>query len=79
MKKFIIVLLLIVAAIFPILFIPLLAATLLITFVVIPQLAKHGVWVRLFAESNALRFGLPPDGGWQQLEQALELEQHLMG
>ena len=42
-------------------------------------LAKHGVWVRLFAESNALRFGLPPDGGWQQLEQALELEQHLMG
>ena len=44
MKKFIIVLLLIGAAIFPILFIPLLAITLLITFVVIPQLAKHGVW-----------------------------------
>ena len=41
--------------------------------------AKHGVWIRLFAESNALRFGLPADGRWQQLDQALKLEQHLMG
>lgn len=34
-------------------------------------LAKQGVWVRLFEECLALRFGLPPDNGWQRLEAAL--------
>jgi cobalamin biosynthetic protein CobC len=36
------------------------------------HLAKQGVWVRLFTEASALRFGLPPDDGWQRLEAALK-------
>jgi hypothetical protein len=44
MKKFIIAALFIVAAMLPILFIPLLALTLVIILVVIPYFAKHGVW-----------------------------------
>jgi len=42
------------------------------------HLAKHGIWVRLFSkvsglkEQSALRFGLPPDDGWQRLEDALK-------
>lgn len=43
MKKFIIALLFIVAAIFPILFIPLLAATLLVTIVITPYV-QHHMW-----------------------------------
>lgn len=38
------------------------------------HLARHGIWVRLFAEMDvppALRFGLPPATGWEKLEQAL--------
>lgn len=35
------------------------------------HLAKHGIWVRLFANEPALRFGLPPDDGWLRLENAL--------
>lgn len=33
--------------------------------------AKQGIWVRLFSEASALRFGLPPDDGWERLEVAL--------
>jgi hypothetical protein len=44
MKKFIIAALLILAAIFPILFLPLLAISVVIIFFVIPYVAKHGVW-----------------------------------
>jgi len=36
------------------------------------KLAAKGVWVRLFKEQPALRFGLPNDNGWQQLERALQ-------
>jgi cobalamin biosynthetic protein CobC len=36
------------------------------------KLAAKGVWVRLFKEQPALRFGLPNDNDWQQLEQALQ-------
>lgn len=36
------------------------------------QLAQQGVWVRKFSEQPALRFGLPDDDRWQQLEQALQ-------
>lgn len=36
------------------------------------QLAQQGVWVRKFTEQPALRFGLPDDNRWQQLEQALQ-------
>jgi cobalamin biosynthetic protein CobC len=36
------------------------------------KLAAKGVWVRLFKEQPALRFGLPSDKGWQQLEAALQ-------
>ncbi len=35
------------------------------------QLAEQGIWVRLFEEPHALRFGLPPEHGWQVLCQAL--------
>jgi cobalamin biosynthetic protein CobC len=38
------------------------------------HLARHGIWVRLFAEDDvplALRFGLPPASGWEKLAQAL--------
>ena len=34
--------------------------------------AKQGIWVRLFNEVPALRFGLPPDDGWERLESALK-------
>lgn len=36
------------------------------------HLAEHGIWVRLFKELGALRFGLPPEHGWQKLEGALK-------
>lgn len=39
------------------------------------HLARQGIWVRLFAETNthhALRFGLPPATGWGKLELALQ-------
>lgn len=36
------------------------------------HLAKQGIWVRLFTETPALRFGLPPDDGWVKLENALK-------
>lgn len=35
------------------------------------HLAKQGIWVRLFAEFSALRFGLPPADGWERLDAAL--------
>lgn len=35
------------------------------------HLAKHGIWVRLFSQWSALRFGLPPSNGWDKLESAL--------
>jgi cobalamin biosynthetic protein CobC len=34
--------------------------------------ARQGIWVRLFSEVSALRFGLPPDAGWERLETALQ-------
>ncbi|HYN55015.1 MAG TPA: threonine-phosphate decarboxylase CobD [Methylotenera sp.] len=34
--------------------------------------AKQGIWVRLFTETLTLRFGLPPDDGWERLETALK-------
>ncbi|MBC7697446.1 MAG: threonine-phosphate decarboxylase [Bacteroidia bacterium] len=34
--------------------------------------AQEGVWVRLFNEVPALRFGLPPDDGWDRLELVLK-------
>ncbi len=37
------------------------------------HLASHGVWVRLFTETPALRFGLPADDGWDKLEHALSM------
>ncbi len=36
------------------------------------HLAKQGIWVRLFAETPALRFGLPAEDGWERLENALK-------
>jgi cobalamin biosynthetic protein CobC len=36
------------------------------------HLARQGVWVRLFNGPSALRFGLPPEYGWRQLEAALK-------
>lgn len=36
------------------------------------RLAAKGIWVRLFKEQPAVRFGLPHDNGWQQLEEALQ-------
>lgn len=35
-------------------------------------LAKQGVWVRLFKETSALRFGLPESNQWNTLEHALK-------
>lgn len=35
-------------------------------------LAQQGVWVRLFKEASAIRFGLPSKGCWDKLEQALK-------
>jgi cobalamin biosynthesis protein CobC len=55
------------------------AKTRLFQFVLTPRaietqqaLAQQGVWVRLFAEVTALRFGLPPENAWDKLESALE-------
>lgn len=36
------------------------------------HLAAQGIWVRLFTEFSALRFGLPPEHGWATLEAALK-------
>ena len=36
------------------------------------QFAQEGVWLRLFNEVPALRFGLPPDDGWDRLELVLK-------
>lgn len=51
----------------------------LFQYVVTPQaitfhqkLAKQGIWVRLFEEKSALRFGLPSDGDWDKLALALK-------
>jgi predicted membrane protein len=44
MKKFTIAALLLLAAVFPILFIPLLALALVVFFVFIPYLVKHPIW-----------------------------------
>lgn len=35
------------------------------------HLAQQGIWIRLFTDWNALRFGLPPETGWGRLEAAL--------
>jgi cobalamin biosynthetic protein CobC len=52
--------------------------TSLFQFVMHPQaveihqlLAKQGIWLRLFKEAKALRFGLPPASEWRKLEAAL--------
>ena len=43
------------------------------------HLAKQGIWVRLFSDAPglsarmALRFGLPPEDGWERLETGLQL------
>lgn len=34
--------------------------------------ARHGIWVRRFDEFSALRFGLPPQDGWDRLKAALQ-------
>lgn len=36
------------------------------------HLANHGIWVRLFTQPLALRFGLPTENGWGKLEKALK-------
>lgn len=36
------------------------------------HLAKQGIWIRLFTETPALRFGLPTEDGWDKLENALK-------
>lgn len=36
------------------------------------QMAAQGVWLRMFKEIGALRFGLPPQHGWKKLESALK-------
>jgi cobalamin biosynthesis protein CobC len=36
------------------------------------QLAQHGVWIRAFNQPHAIRLGLPPEGGWEKLDQALK-------
>ncbi len=41
-------------------------------FIIHQALAKQGIWVRLFEQPNALRFGLPPEDGWQTLSSALK-------
>jgi len=35
------------------------------------HLANRGIWVRLFTETPALRFGLPPDDSWEKLTHGL--------
>lgn len=35
------------------------------------SLASQGIWIRYFADWNALRFGLPPQHGWARLETPL--------
>ena len=46
------------------------------------HLAQQGIWVRLFSDTPglsaraALRFGLPPEDGWERLESALKLWQN---
>lgn len=57
---------------------PPLGSTALFQWVPTPQalswqrhLATQGIWVRLFSEVPALRFGLPPADGWDRLELAL--------
>lgn len=34
-------------------------------------LARQGIWTRLFTDTPAVRFGLPPADGWARLDQAL--------
>lgn len=58
---------------------PPLAGTALFQYVVTEQaallhqhLASQGVWVRLFQQPSALRFGLPPEPAWSRLELALQ-------
>ncbi len=53
--------------------------TALFQFVVTPQaaawhqhLARQGIWVRLFPDVPALRFGLPPEKAWDRLRDALQ-------
>jgi cobalamin biosynthetic protein CobC len=36
------------------------------------HLARQGIWVRLFPEVPALRFGLPPENAWNRLRDALQ-------
>lgn len=36
------------------------------------HLAIHSIWIRLFTEPSALRFGLPTENGWVRLENALK-------
>lgn len=36
------------------------------------HLAKQGIWVRLFTDVAALRFGLPPADSWNRLRDALQ-------
>ncbi|MBM3350298.1 MAG: threonine-phosphate decarboxylase [Betaproteobacteria bacterium] len=36
------------------------------------HLATRGIWVRLFTDTPALRFGLPHENGWGRLEEALK-------
>lgn len=36
------------------------------------HMAAHGIWLRMFREIGALRFGLPPQDGWEKLELALK-------
>jgi cobalamin biosynthetic protein CobC len=36
------------------------------------QLAQLGIWVRLFSQPSALRFGLPPAHQWPRLQEALQ-------
>lgn len=36
------------------------------------HMAAHGIWLRMFKEIGALRFGLPPQHGWKTLESALK-------
>ncbi len=35
-------------------------------------LAKQGIWIRLFEQPQALRFGLPPEDSWPTLKHALK-------
>jgi cobalamin biosynthetic protein CobC len=45
------------------------------------HLAQQGIWIRLFSDAPglsagaAVRFGLPPEDGWERLESALKLWQ----